>query len=286
MNLDRFIEIAGPLRALAVKVVRDGEEVARHEWEPVFRRNLYSASKSFTSAAVGIAQREGLLRIDEKLVDVFPDELPEVVSDNLAKATLRDLLTMSVGHDQAWLMGAQRAQLADDDYVRHALSRPFVHEPGTTFVYNNACTYLAGMAVQRRAGCNLVDYLLPRLFTPLGIKRPTWEVDPLNRTFGASGLMLSLDELARLGQLYLQDGVWNGRQLVPADWVRESTSVQIDNGSFGYGYQFWAGPRGSFRADGMYGQLSIIFRDQNTVVTIVAESRAADKLIEAACELV
>lgn len=284
MNLERFVRTAGELRALAVKVVKDGEEIARHEWEPVIRRNLYSASKSFTSAAVGIAQGEGLLSIDEKLTDAFADALPETVSENLAKATVRDLLTMGVGHDQAWLMGAQRAALDEEDWVRFALSRPFVHTPGTTFVYNNACTYLAGILVQQRAGCDLVSYLMPRLFKPLGIYRPTWETDPLGRTFGASGLMLTIDELARFGQLYLQNGNWNGKQLVPAAWVKESTSVQIDNGSYGYGYQFWAGPHGSFRADGMYAQLSILMRDKNAVVTTVAESRHADKLIEAVFE--
>lgn len=284
MNLERFIPIAGELRALAVKVVKDGEEIARHEWDQVIRRNLYSASKSFTSAAVGIAQGEGLLSIDEKLTDAFADALPDAVSENLAKATVRDLLTMGVGHGQAWLMGVQRAALEEDDWVRFALSCPFVHAPGSKFVYNNACTYLAGVLVQQRAGCDLVSYLTPRLFKPLGIRRPTWESDPLGRTFGASGLMLTLDELARFGQLYLQNGNWNGKQLVPAEWVRESTSVQIDNGSYGYGYQFWAGPHGSFRADGMYAQLSIILRDKNAVVTTVAESRQADKLIEAIFE--
>jgi len=284
MNLQRFIDAAGPLRALAVTVWKDGAEIARHEWEPVLRRNIYSASKSFTSCAVGIAQREGLLSLDEKLTDVFAAELPAVVSDNLARATVRDLLTMCLGQTQGWLMGAQRVLLEEDDWVKAALSYPFEYAPDTKFVYNNVGPYLAGVLVQRRAGCDLVSYLMPRLFEPLGIKRPTWETDPLGRTFGASGLMLTVDELARLGRLYLQDGVWNGRRLVPADWVRQSTSVQADNGAFGYGYQFWGGPCGSFRADGMYGQFSFIIRDKNAVVAIASESRQADKLIEAVFE--
>jgi len=284
MNLQRFIDAAGPLRALAVTVWKDGAEIARHEWEPVLRRNIYSASKSFTSCAVGIAQREGLLSLDEKLTDVFAAELPGHVSENLAKATVRDLLTMCLGQTQGWLMGAQRVLLEEDDWVKAALSYPFEYAPDTKFVYNNVGPYLAGVLVQRRAGCDLVSYLMPRLFEPLGIKRPTWETDPLGRTFGASGLMLTVDELARLGRLYLQDGVWNGRRLVPADWVRQSTSVQADNGAFGYGYQFWGGPCGSFRADGMYGQFSFIIRDKNAVVAIASESRQADKLIEAVFE--
>lgn len=284
MNLEKFIEAATPLRALAVTVIQNGQEIARHEWEPIIRRNVYSVSKSFTAAAVGIAASEGLLSLDEKLVDVFPDELPEVVSDNLKKAAVRDLLTMGIGHGEAWLMGAQRAKLTESDWVRLALSYPFVHEPNTAFVYNNAAPYLAAILLQRRAGCSLVDYLMPRLFAPLGFLRPTWETDPMNNSFGASGLILSVDEIARFGQLMLQDGVWNGKQLIPAEWVRECTSVQIDNGGEGYGYLFWRGPFDTWRADGMFGQFSIISRSKNAVIGIVAESREADKLAAAAYE--
>lgn len=281
MNLDKFIEAATPLRALAVTVLQNGQEIARHEWEPVIRRNVYSVSKSFTAAAVGIAASEGLLSLDEKLVDAFPDELPAVVSDHLKKACIRDLLTMGIGHGQAWLMGAQRVKLTEADWVRLALSYPCVYKPGTTFVYNNAAPYLAAVLLQRRAGCNLVDYLMPRLFEPLGILRPTWETDPMNNSFGASGLMLSVDEIARFGQLMLQDGVWNGKQLIPAEWVRECTTVQIDNGGEGYGYLFWRGPCDTWRADGMFGQFSIICRDKNAVIGVVAESRNADQLLAA-----
>lgn len=284
MNLEKFIEIATPLRALAITVLQNGQEIARHEWEPVIRRNVYSVSKSFTAAAVGIAVNEGLLSLDEKLVDVFPDELPAVVSDNLKKACVRDLLTMGVGHGEAWLMGAQRAKLTERDWVRLALSYPFVHEPGSAFVYNNAAPYLAAILLQRRAGCSLVDYLMPRLFAPLGFLRPTWETDPMNNSFGASGLMLSVDEIARFGQLFLQDGLWKGRPLIPAGWVRACTSVQIDNGAEGYGYLFWRGPFDTWRADGMFGQFSIISRSKNAVIGIVAESREADKLAAAAYE--
>ena len=137
--------------------------------------------------------------------------------------------------------------------------------------------------MQRRAGCDLVHYLLPRLFTPMGIQRPTWETDPLGNNFGAGGLFLTLDELHKFGLLYLQDGCWNGRQLVPAEWVRASTSRQVENDrdGYGYGYLFWGGEEGSFRADGKYGQFSILLREKNAVVTITAESRAAGKLLHA-----
>lgn len=281
IQLHSFIETAEPLRALGVVVNQNGQEVARHTWEGACRRNVYSASKSFTSAAVGIAVREGLLSLNERLTDAFPEELPETVSENLQKATVRDLLTMCLGQPKAFLMGEDRPYYPERNWAKLALAQPFSYEPGTKFVYNNVGPYLAGLLVQRRAGCDLVHYLMPRLFDSMGIQLPTWETDPLGNTFGAGGLFLTLDELHKFGLLYLQNGQWDGKQLVPESWVAESTKKQVENGGYGYGYLFWGGEHGSFRADGKYGQFSILIRDKNAVVTIVAESREADKLLAA-----
>lgn len=284
MDLTTFIEKAGALRALGVIISQDGKESICHTWEGACRRNLYSASKSFTSAAVGIAVREGLLSLDEKLTDAFPKDLPEEVSENLKKATVRDLLTMCLGQPAAYLMGDDRPYYEETDWVKAALAQPFTDAPGTRFVYNNVGPYLAGILVQRRAGCDLVRYLMPRMFEPMEIHLPTWEVDPLGNTFGAGGLFLTLGELHKFGLLYLHGGEWNGRQLVPADWVAASTTKQVENGKDGYGYLFWGGPHGSFRADGKYGQFSILMRDKNAVVTVVAECREADRLLDAVFE--
>lgn len=285
LNLQPFIHTATPLRALGVVVTQSGHEIARHTWEGACRRNVYSASKSFTSAAVGIAVKEGLLSIDEKLTDVFPEELPEQVSENLQKATVRDLLTMCLGQAKGFLMGEDRPYYPERNWVKLALNQPFDYEPGTKFVYNNAGPYLAGILVQRRAGCDLVHYLYPRLFEPMGIQLPTWEYDPFGRTFGAGGLFLTMDELHKFGLLYLQNGNWEGKQLVPESWVAESTKKQVSTGysgeDYGYGYLFWGGEHASFRADGKYGQFSILMRDKNAVVTIVAESREANDLLAA-----
>ncbi len=281
IQLASFIDAATPLRALGVVVSQNGREIARHTWEGACRRNIYSASKSFTSAAVGIAIGEGLLSLDERLIDVFPEELPETVQENLEKATVRDLLTMCLGQPKAFLMVEDRPYYPERNWVKLALAQPFLYEPGTKFVYNNVGPYLAGVLVQRRAGCSLVQYLMPRLFTPLGIQLPTWEVDPLGNTFGAGGLFLTLDELHKFGLLYLQNGSWQGRRLVPEGWVAESTKKQVENGGYGYGYLFWGGRHGSFRADGKYGQFSILIREKNAVVTVVAESRETEKLLSA-----
>lgn len=287
MNLEGFKEKVGALGVLGVVVTQDGEEKAKYLWDEECRRNVYSASKSFTSCAVGFAVQEGLISLDEKLVDAFADDLPEEVSENLAKATVKDLLTMCLGQENGNLMGAQRPQYEEEDWVKLSLAIPFVYEPGTHFVYNNVGPYLAGILVQRRSGCrDLIDYLMPRLFRPLGIRRPTWECDPQGLTFGAGGLFLTLSELHKLGLLYLQKGQWNGKQLLPEEWILESTRKQVENSqdSYGYGYLFWGGPEGTFRADGKYCQLSIICREKNAVISLVSECRDSVALTKAIFE--
>lgn len=287
MELQKFIERAASTGILGVVVTQNGEEIAKHLWDEECRRNIYSASKSVTSAAVGIAVREGLLSLDEKLSDVFPRDLPEHPGEYLCEATVRDLLTMCLGQEKPELMGAQRPLYEQEDWVKMSLAFPFTCRPGTTFVYNNVGPYLAGVLVQRRAGCDLVSYLTPRLFAPLGITRPTWETDPLGYTFGAGGLFLTLSELHRFGLLYLQNGSWNGRQLIPEEWVAESTKKQVSTdrqADYGYGYLFWGGPYGSFRAGGKYCQWSIVFREKHAVISVVAECRDGRPLMDAVLE--
>lgn len=280
MDWTMFGEKAKALRLLNLIVLRDGKELVRRNYDDEMRRNQYSASKSFTSAAVGIAQREGLLSLDERLVEAFPQEIPAEPSENLKKATVRDLLTMGLGQEKGELMGEQRPFLKERDWVKYSLALPFVEEPGRKFVYNNVGPYLAGVLVQRRAGCDLVSYLTPRLFEPLGISRPTWEADPFCYTFGAGGLFLSVSELARFGQLLLQKGNWNGKQLIPEKYLEEAGKKQIENGGEGYGYLFWRGARNSFRADGKYGQFAIVYPDDNAVIAANAECREQNKLLD------
>ena len=273
MDLEKFSAAAEAIGVLGLKVSQHGTVIAHKTWDEECRRNVYSASKSVTSCAVGFAVQEGLLSLEERLVDAFPQDLPEAISENLERATVRDLLTMCLGQEHGELMGAQRPLYKERDWVKLALSFPFTDAPNTKFVYNNVGPYLAGVLVQRRSGCDLVSYLTPRLFEHLGIVRPTWEIDPLGRTFGAGGLFLTLSELHTLGQFYLQNGQWNGKQLLDPEWVKASTSKQVDNGAYGYGYLFWGGEQGTFRADGKYGQLSILCRDKDAVITVVCECR-------------
>lgn len=280
MDRAAFDRRAQELRLLNLLVWKDGKEVFRWDSEGEIRRNQYSASKSFTSVAVGIAEREGLLSLDEPLVEAFPEEVPDNPCQNLQKATVRDLLTMCLGQGEGALMGEQRPFLAERDWVRYSLALPFPYAPGEKFVYNNVGPYLAGVLVQRRAGCDLVSYLTPRLFAPLGIVRPTWEADPQGYTFGAGGLFLSVSELTRFGQLLLQKGAWEGKQLIPAAYVEAASAKQVENGAEGYGYLFWRGKENSYRADGKYGQFAIVFPGENLVIGANAECRVQGQLLD------
>lgn len=283
MDISDFIGAAKTFHVLGIKVTKDGDLI--NEWysEPECRRNIYSATKSFTSCAVGFAVQEGLLSLDEKLTDAFPEDLPDVIDDNLEMATVRDLLTMCLGQEQGSLMGEQRPLYQEDDWVKMSLAIPFQYKPGTHFVYNNVGPYLAGILVQRRSGCDLVSYLTPRLFKHLGIKRPTWETDPLGNSFGAGGLFLTLSELHKFGLFYLNKGKWNGKQILSEKWIEESTAASdTDN----YGYLFWRGEYNSFRADGKYSQITMILPDKNAVVSLVAECRQGEKLMRALYDLV
>lgn len=278
MDFSAFSETAAKYRVLGVKVTQDGQSLFDWLAEPDIRRNMYSAAKSFTSAAVGFAVQEGLISLRKPLTAAFRGDIPAHPDEHLQSATVRDLLTMCLGQEKNFLTGDMRPRYADDNWVRMALARPFAYAPGTHFVYSNVGPYLAGVLVQRRAGCDLVDYLTPRLLQPLGIKKPMWETDPNGYTFGSSGLFLTLEELHRFGLFYLANGCIGGEQLLSAEWIAESTAPSDTEK---YGYLFWRGPYSSYRADGKFGQLSIVLPEKHAVVSVTAECRQTDALRKA-----
>ena len=265
---------AEDLAVRGMRVYQNGELAASYQPGPLERQNQYSGTKSFTSTACAFAIQEGLFTLDDFVLDHFAADAPEHPSENLKKMKLRHLITMSMGFESPMLMGAMRPKMVEKDWVKFVLHANVAHEPGSVFQYNNAGPYLLGILIQRKMGQSLVDYLMPRLFTPLGIERPVCENDPLGNTFGAGGLQLNVEEFAKLGLLYLQKGQWNGNQLIPASWVEEAGSAHIisdqgdDEIGRHYGYLFWMMPDGAFRADGKYGQYCIVLPKKNAVVAI------------------
>ena len=260
-------------------LIRHGKVAAEgwyHPYTPDARHIIYSFSKTFTQTAIGFAVQEGILSLDEKLVDLFPEELPEKISENLALADIESLLTMSCGHEAE--LTTEDIENRGGNWVKAFFEQPFKYRPHTMFQYNTTGTDLLCLILMKKTGQTLTQFLTPRLFEPLGIRKPLWEFDPLGYTFGAGGLFLNARELHQLGLLYLQEGLWHGKQLVPSQWVRESSAKQAENGQFGYGYLFWLGEHNSYRADGKYCQWSVVLRDRDAVITVTAECRDGERL--------
>jgi CubicO group peptidase (beta-lactamase class C family) len=261
-------------------LVRHGQAVAKGWWSPYaaeLPHMLFSLSKSFTSTAVGMAVAEGLLTIQDRVVDFFPDDLPAEVSDHLSAMTVYNLLTMNTGHDQDSTPFLQSA--FDGNWAAAFLARPVEHKPGTYFVYNSGATYMLSAIVQKLTGQTLLEYLTPRLFEPLGIEGATWQSCPRGINVGGWGLKIKTDDIANFGQLYLQQGQWQGKQLTEREWVAAATSKQVPNSgenidwAQGYGYQFWRCRYGAYRGDGAFGQFCIVMPEQDVVLAITSGVR-------------
>jgi CubicO group peptidase (beta-lactamase class C family) len=269
--LDAF-EAAG-LELHSLMLLRHGHVVAEGWWAPYAPDGLhllYSLSKSFTSTAVGLAVEEGLLGVDDLVTSFFPDEVPAEVHPRVAQLRVRHLLSMATGHHEDTLDRLDRERL-----VSSYLALVPEEEPGAWFTYNNGATLMLSAIVTKVTGGRLLDYLRPRLLQPLGIEEANWQgIGDLD--LGFSGLHLPTEAIARFGQLYLQQGVWQGRQLVPASWVAEATRRQVENPREpnpdwrqGYGYQFWMGQQG-YRGDGACGQFCLVLPEEDAVVAITA----------------
>jgi CubicO group peptidase (beta-lactamase class C family) len=265
----------------SVMVLRHGRVIAESWWHPHTAdrpHTMFSVSKSFTSTAVGIAIHEGLLTLDDRVIDLLPEDAPADPSEFLRAMRVRDLLTMTTGHGASTMEGIGRTiSLPGVRWARAILAQPVEHEPGTHFVYNTGATYLLSAILHRLTGERLLDYLTPRLLAPLGITHAAWEQDPDGIDTGGFGLSITTEEMAAFGQLYLQGGVWAGEQLVPAAWVAAATVKQVPNGPHdwpewnqGYGYQFWQCRHGAYRADGAFGQYVVVWPEKDLVITMTS----------------
>jgi hypothetical protein len=259
-------------------LVRHGTQIAKGWWSPYQAENphmLFSLSKSFTSSAVGLAAAEGLLTVEDTVISFFPDDLPKSVSENLKAMKVKHLLTMSTGHAED-TTGRLRDN-ADGNWVKRFLSLDVENTPGKPFVYNSGATYMLSAIVQKVTGMTVLEYLRPRLFEPLGIENPTWENCPMGINTGGWGLNICTEDIARFGQLYLNKGMWHGKQILAQEWVEQATSAQVPNGdnpesdwNQGYGYQFWRCRQGAYRGDGAFGQYCIVMPEQDAVLAITS----------------
>ncbi len=263
--------------------LRHGKVIAEGYWEPYtndLKNTLYSATKSFTSTAVGFAVSEGRLSVDEPVIDFFNNELPDTLSAYHTRIKVKDLLSMSAGENPI-----HGTIAGEPNWVQVFWDTPVQHEPGTVFQYNSLCSHMLSAIVQKVTGEKLIDYLTPRLFEPLGITGMDWEEDPQEINTGGWGLRIRTEDMAKFGQLYLQKGTWKGAEILPKEWIEEATSVKIeqvpdipqsrkDSSDWlqGYCYQFWRCRHNAFRADGANGQFIIVMPDQDAVIAITSET--------------
>lgn len=257
-------------------VVRIGDDEAAHRWRSDDREDLYSVSKGVCALAVGIAVDEGILRLDTRVAERLPDL---DLGDGVDEVTVERLLTMTSGIDLAW-SGDQ--PVPGPDLAQAMLGLP---ARDRAFRYSDASPYVAMRMLAAAVG-DVRDWLLPRLFDPLGIGNPQWDRCPLGFVVGGSGLRLRTGELARIGRLLRDRGAWEGRQLVSAEWIDRMHAGWVDTGHDDpqapfarYGLATWDGPGDAWRLDGRYGQYVLVDGSRDAVVTITAHEEERDHLL-------
>lgn len=275
------VEAEHTINLHSLLVARQGETVLEAYWAPYTtddRQLLYSVSKTFTSTAMGFALAEGKLALTDRIVDLLGDSVPADVSERAAEQTVHHVLSMSTGHDEDTF--AVMLERGNHDLAATYLTIPPQQPVGSCHVYNNGASWVAGELVRRVTGEGLMGYLRPRLFEPLGIA-PTWDVDPLGRELGLSGVHATTRDISAFAELYRT----GGGDVLPQGWVAEASTRHIptrsdDNAEWthGYGYQVWLSREG-FRADGAYGQYALILDDLTVTITS-AEAAGSQPLLD------
>ncbi|MDR1431084.1 MAG: beta-lactamase family protein [Propionibacteriaceae bacterium] len=270
-----------------ILVVLDGKLIARAVREPYrmgSRHMTHSMTKSFTGTGVGLAVAAGLFGLDDLFVTYFPEYADS--GGYLAEIRVRDLLTMTAGHSKG-SSGASWRPLPGS-WLPEAMRMPVTERPGTHFQYGSAASFLLSALVGRLAGVSLHDYLRERVFAPLGISGEQWDADPSGINSGGNGLLVKPEDVAKLGLLHLDGGVWNGQRLLPSEWVRAATSAQVsfpperwdqytyEPHASGYGYHWWIGPGGAYYASGVFGQYCAVLPASRAVIVVNAGAKLAE----------
>lgn len=253
----------------SLQIVRRGV-LAMDFWQwphaPDLRHSVHSVTKSFTGTAVGFAIAEGLLGLDDHVVSFFTERFRTEPDANMRQMRVRDLLTMQAGNTRE-ISGA-RTRLRTDGWINDFLSEPVDEAPGERFVYSSMSSHALSAIVQQVTGLSVSDYLRPRLFEPLGITDFTWQHDPEGVSSGGNGISMTPGDLLKFGSLYLHDGVWEGRRVLPEGWAAQAGTPHAQNDTGGYGYQFWCFPDDVYSASGIFGQECMIFPRADAVVCI------------------
>lgn len=275
-----------------IHILRDGAQPVSFRWKPDERRDVYSVSKTFTSVAIGIAQGEGLLHLDDPVLTHLP-QFADTAAPGVQQVTIRHLLCMTSGIDYRW---ADPDTDHPGDPAQDFLATTPVAAPGTWHAYRGTSTYVLSRIIAATSGSDMRDYLMPRLFEPLGIGNPQWHRCPLGFSMGAAGLILRTEEISRLGRTLLHDGRHQDRQLIPADYVELMHQSQTPTGrrlagpaglpdveNAVYGLGCWHCARDdAWRMDGIYGQFCIMFPHQRACIAVTANyAKASINILDA-----
>lgn len=275
----------------SLMILRHGKVLTALWWKPYrpeLPHQLYSFSKSVLSAAVGIAVDEGRISRDDRVASFFRRAIDRDADERIYSMTIKHLLTMTSGA----VAQNEVTMYRQTDWVDWFLNTPLNHFPGERFVYNSLNSYMLSVILRKITGEGLVNYLMPRLFQPLGIERPMWDTCPMGIECGGWGLYLTTEDMAKFCQLCLDDGVWKGRRVLPQGWAAEAgdgivpstTDGKLNDSchrSGGYGHHFWRNSDGmSWRADGMFGQFGLVIPHKDMVVVTTAGHAAPMEVLD------
>jgi CubicO group peptidase (beta-lactamase class C family) len=242
---------------------------------------LYSCTKSFISALTGIAIDKGFIAdVSQPVLGFFPGAKFDRMDSRKKSMKIDDLLTMTSG--LGWVEGDatyRQMYTSSRDWAKFVLDIPMAYQPGQRFNYSSGDSHLLAAILQKKTGTDLYDFARAQLFVPLGIRDPQWERDPAGIPIGGWGLQLTPREMAKLGYLYLHNGSWDGKQIVPASWVQSSTRPHSSpNGELKYGYQWWVSPPGGwYAALGRFGQCIFVVPSLDLVVVFTAHIESNDR---------
>lgn len=272
----------------AISIYKNGEkklEFAPFPYSLFHKREIYSLSKSFTSAAIGAAWDEGLINLDERLIDIFPDKLPNKISPNLEQMTVRHCLIMNTGHESC----VMKKMYDSPDPAKAFLSCEVKYTPGTHFLYNTGASCMLAAILEKKTGRKLYDYASQKILEPLGITKSRWTECAGNVNEGGIGLHISCADITKFGLMLANRGISGNKRILSQEWIEAAGAVQTDNtingdsgtGNWtsGYGFQFWRTARDGYRGDGLKGQLCMIMPKNNAVVSIVACTRNMEEEI-------
>ena len=271
------------LNVMYAQVHQRGNLIEEYKRMPVKTRlNLWSVSKGTVSAATGIALDEGLITLDEKIVDIFPQYVPADPGENLPKVTLRHLLTMSSGLSNPLFFCDGPDRYTTPDWIEYFFTHgEFVHEPGSKFLYSNFNSYILSCVIESRAGMNLLEYLRDRYFEPMGMGNPDWTLCPKGHVHAANGLYFTIDEYSKYGEMLRNHGRVRDRQIVPEAFMREAMTPKMDlhGTGFGgneqlnawYGYQFVISETHRvILSNGNYGQYCLVIPEAEMTITVMS----------------